>query len=196
MPRGWPPRSLKAEIRRRLRRVMRRAAPPAGESGADDGRSVGYPASPVRRCASHRAPERLDKTGKLVKERSHDPLPAPTLAIGFPAIDCSGTPPDAHVEHWCPGMPPGASEPEHLTLPEAAEMLGMLPATLERWARAQRIPSGVDADGKRNVPAGRPPEELRPDGPLSRTQGVSRRVRPPGVASRTTGGVGLLSCQV
>lgn len=47
------------------------------------------------------------------------------------------------------GMPSDASQPEYLTLPEAARMLGMLPATLERWARARRIPSGVDADGRR-----------------------------------------------
>ena len=39
--------------------------------------------------------------------------------------------------------------PEHLTLYEAAQMLGMSPATLERWARAGRIASHVSASGLR-----------------------------------------------
>ena len=38
---------------------------------------------------------------------------------------------------------------ERLTLAEAAEMLGMSPATLGRWARQGRIPSEATPDGVR-----------------------------------------------
>lgn len=46
-------------------------------------------------------------------------------------------------------MPSDAREPEEITLSEAAGMLGMLPSTLERWARVRRIPSGLTGDGTR-----------------------------------------------
>lgn len=44
---------------------------------------------------------------------------------------------------------PLEEDPEHLTLAEAARLLGVLPRTLERWASAERIPSTVMADGQR-----------------------------------------------
>ena len=46
-------------------------------------------------------------------------------------------------------MPSDIQQPEELTLGEAAEMLGMSPTTLERWARAGRIASHVSAGGIR-----------------------------------------------
>ena len=41
------------------------------------------------------------------------------------------------------------NEREDLTLGEAAQMIGLPPATLERWARAGRIPSAVAEGGHR-----------------------------------------------
>ena len=46
-------------------------------------------------------------------------------------------------------MPPQNPQSEELTLAEAAKMLGISPATLERWARAGRIASQVSAGGIR-----------------------------------------------
>ena len=45
-------------------------------------------------------------------------------------------------------MPPDGGS-EQLTLAEAAEWLGITPRTLERWAKAGRIPSTVTAAGER-----------------------------------------------
>jgi excisionase family DNA binding protein len=44
---------------------------------------------------------------------------------------------------------PSDDEPECLSLVEAAEIFGVSPRTLERWARAGRIPSEVTRDGRR-----------------------------------------------
>lgn len=44
---------------------------------------------------------------------------------------------------------PPEEEPQYLTLAQAADWLGMLPRTLERWAQDGRIPSTVTADGVR-----------------------------------------------
>ena len=38
---------------------------------------------------------------------------------------------------------------EYLTLAEAAEMLGMPPHTVERWAAEGRLPSELRSDGSR-----------------------------------------------
>ena len=47
------------------------------------------------------------------------------------------------------GAMPLEEDHEHLTLAEAARLLGMPPKTLERWARAGRIASTVMASGQR-----------------------------------------------
>ncbi len=46
---------------------------------------------------------------------------------------------------------PSGSDPELLTIAEAAELVGISATTLARWVQEGRIPSEVNAEGQRAV---------------------------------------------
>ncbi len=52
-------------------------------------------------------------------------------------------------KHEAADRPPSDDVPHDLTLAQAARLLGMMPSTLERWAKAGRINSRLSAGGDR-----------------------------------------------